>query len=144
MTQMVIIWLVVLIAAIVIEVATLGLTTIWFAGGALVALLTAVVNAPIWLQILLFLIISLVLLFFTRPVAMKYFNKNRERTNAESLVGKQAVVTSEINNLQGLGTVTVNGQEWSARSLDDTAIAAQKVVEIVSINGVRLIVKPIA
>lgn len=144
MTQMVIIWLVVLIAAIVIEVATLGLTTIWFAGGALVALLTAVVNAPIWLQILLFLIISLVLLFFTRPVAMKYFNKNRERTNAESLVGKQAVVTSEINNLQGIGTVTVNGQEWSARSLDDTAIAAQKVVEIVSINGVRLIVKPIA
>lgn len=144
MTQMVIIWLVVLIAAIVIEVATLGLTTIWFAGGALVALLTAVVNAPIWLQILLFLIISLVLLFFTRPVAMKYFNKNRERTNAESLVGKQAVVTSEINNLQGIGTVTVNGQEWSARSLDDTSIAAQKVVEIVSINGVRLIVKPIA
>lgn len=144
MTQMVIIWLVILIAAIVIEVATLGLTTIWFAGGALIALLAAVVHAPIALQILLFLIISLVLLFFTRPVAMKYFNKNRERTNAESLVGKQAIVISEINNLQGIGTVTVNGQEWSARSLDDTAIAAQKVVEIVSINGVRLIVKPIA
>ncbi len=144
MTQMVIIWLVILIAAIVIEVATLGLTTIWFAGGALIALLAAVVHAPIALQILLFLIISLVLLFFTRPVAMKYFNKNRERTNAESLVGKQAIVISEINNLQGIGTVTVNGQEWSARSLDDTAIAAQKIVEIVSINGVRLIVKPIA
>ena len=72
MTEM-IIWLVLLIVAIVAEVLTMGLTTIWFAGGALVAIFAAILNAPVWLQVVLFLVVSLVLLIFTRPVAVKYF-----------------------------------------------------------------------
>lgn len=143
MNEMIIIWLVVLIAAIIIELPSMGLTSIWFAGGALVAILAAILNAPIWLQIILFLAVSLLLLFFTRPIAVKYFNKGRVRTNVESLVGRQAIVTSEIDNLQGIGQVTVGGQEWSARSLDDRQrIAVGNVVIVASISGVKLVVRP--
>lgn len=143
MTENMIFWLVLLIIAIVVEVLTMGLTTIWFAGGALVAILATLLHAPIWLQVILFMAVSLLLLFFTRPVAVKYFNKDRVKTNVESMVGRQAVVTSEIDNLQGIGQVTLSGQEWSARSMDDTLrIPVGSVVDIVSVSGVKLIVKP--
>ena len=112
----VIIWLVLLILFIGIETVTLGLTSIWFAGGALVALVIAALHGPVWLQIILFLLTALLMLFFTRPVAMKYFNKGRVKTNVESIVGNKAVVTGEINNLLSQCTVVVSGQEWSARS----------------------------
>ena len=101
MSEMLIFWLVLLIVAIVVEVLTMGLTTIWFAGGALVAILAAMLHLPIWLQIILFAGVSLTLLFFTRPVAVKYFNRDRIKTNVESMVGRQAVVTGEIDNIQG-------------------------------------------
>ncbi len=137
-----IVWLVLFVVLIAIEIATLGLTTIWFAAGALVATIAAAFNAPVFMQIALFIFVSLVLLIFTRPVAVKYFNKDRIRTNAESLVGRQAIVISEINNLQGIGQVTVGGQEWSARSADDKGrIALGSVVEVQGIKGVKLIVK---
>ena len=97
------VWLIVFVACILIELITLGLTTIWFAGGALIAAIGAAFGAPLWLQAVLFGAVSLVLLYFTRPVAVKYFNKDRVKTNAESLVGKQAIVISEIDNLQGIG-----------------------------------------
>lgn len=140
---MIIFWLVVLIACIAIEAMTMGLTTVWFAGGALVALFVAVLHGPIALQIVLFVVISLLMLFFTRPVAVKYFNKDRVKTNAESLVGKNAVVTADIDNIQGVGQAVVGGQEWSARSYDDDMrISVGTVVEIVAINGVKLLVKP--
>ena len=143
MTENMIFWLVLLIVAIVVEVFTMGLTTIWFAGGALVAILATLLHAPIWLQIILFVAVSLLLMFFTRPVAVKYFNKDRVKTNVESMVGRQAVVTGEIDNIQGIGQVTIGGQEWSARSADDTMrIPLGSVVDVVSVSGVKLIVKP--
>lgn len=135
-------WLILLIICIGIEIPTMGLTTIWFAGGALVAIFAAVVGAPIWLQAVIFIVVSLLLLFFTRPVAVKYFNKDRAKTNVESMVGRQAIVISEIDNLQGIGRVTVGGQEWSARSADEQVnIAVGAVVTVVAINGVKLIVR---
>ena len=143
MTENMIFWLVLLIVASVVQVFTMGLTTIWFAGGALVAILATLLHAPIWLQIILFVAVSLLLLFFTRPVAVKYFNKDRVKTNVESMVGRQAVVTGEIDNIQGIGQVTIGGQEWSARSADDTMrIPLGSVVDVVSVSGVKLIVKP--
>ncbi len=143
--QEVIFWLILLIICIGIEAATMGLTTIWFAGGALVAIFAAVVGAPIWLQAIIFIVVSLVLLFFTRPIAVKYFNKDRVKTNVESMVGRQAIVISEIDNLQGIGQVTVGGQEWSARSAEDQVkIAVGAVVVVVAINGVKLIVRDIS
>lgn len=140
----VIFWLVILIAALIVEVLTMGLTTIWFAGGALIALIAAALGGPLWLQISVFLVVSIVLLIFTRPLAVKYFNKDRVRTNVESLVGKQAIVLSQIDNVQGIGQVSVSGQEWSARSYaDNEKMERGAVVTIVAISGVKLICKPI-
>ena len=136
------IWLIILVVCIVVELITMGLTTIWFAGGALIAAIAAALSLPLWLQILLFLAVSLVLLYLTRPVAVKYFNKDRVKTNAESLVGQQAIVISEIDNLQGIGQVTVGRQEWSGRSTDDNKkLPVGSVVIIRAISGVKLIVE---
>ncbi len=136
------IWLVVFVACIVAEIISMGLTTIWFAGGALIAAVAAVIGTPLWIQILLFAVVSLVLLYFTRPIAVKYFNKDRVKTNAESLVGKQAIVISEIDNLQGIGQVTVGGQEWSARTTGGgITLPVGSVVTVRSISGVKLMVE---
>lgn len=142
MGDMMIFWLVVLILCIVIEVLTLGLTTIWFAAGALVAIFASLLYAPIFVQVILFLLVSLLALFFTRPIAVKYFNRDRVKTNVESMVGRQAIVTSEIDNVQAIGQVTVSGQEWSARSWQDKVrIPVGAVVLVTAISGVKLIVR---
>lgn len=135
-------WLVALVLFILIEIATMGLTTIWFAGGALVAVIALALGLPLVVQIVLFFAVSFVLLYFTRPMAVKYFNKDRVKTNAESLVGRQAIVISEIDNLQGIGQVTVGGMEWSARTAEaGVRLDVGSVVNIIAINGVKLIVE---
>ncbi len=140
--SMTVIWLIILVVLVVIELLTMGLTTIWFAGGALVAAVASIFGAPLLLQIILFLIVSALLLFFTRPIAVKYFNKDRVRTNAESLVGRQAIVISEVDNLQGIGQVSVGGMEWSAKTKEDgVTLPVGTVVTILAINGVKLIVE---
>lgn len=140
--NMTIAWLVILVVLVVIELVTMGLTTIWFAGGALIAALVSIPGTPLGLQILLFLTVSLLLLFFTRPIAVKYFNKDRVRTNVESLIGRQAIVISEINNLEGIGQVNTGGMEWSARSsYHDVVLPVGAVVTILGIDGVKLIVE---
>lgn len=137
-------WLIVFVACIAIEIITMGLATVWFAGGALVAAIGAAFGAPLLLQIILFTAVSLILLFSTRPIAVKYFNKDRVKTNAESLVGRQAIVISEINNLQGIGQVTVGGHEWSARSIKEgVTLPAGSVVMIRAISGVKLMVEDV-
>ncbi len=144
MNTQIIVWIAILIISIVVELISLGLTSIWFAGGALIALIAAAVGGPLWLQIISFVVVSLLLLIFTRPVALKYFNKDRVRTNVESLVGKQAVVLSKVDNLQGTGQVSVGGQEWSARSADDGQVLEQgDVVSIIAISGVKLICRAV-
>ena len=136
------IWLIVFVACIAIEIITMGLTTIWFAVGSLAAAIVSAIGAPLWLQLVLFFGVSLLLLYLTRPVAVKYFNKDRVKTNAESLVGQQAIVISEIDNLQGIGQVTVNGQEWSARNVrGDERLSVGSVVFIRAISGVKLMVE---
>lgn len=140
--NMTVIWLAVLVALVVIELLTMGLTTIWFAGGALIATIASLFGAPLALQIILFLLVSALLLYFTRPVAVKYFNKDRVRTNAESLVGRQAIVISEIDNLQGIGQVNVGGMEWTARTrVDGVKLPVGTVTTVLAINGVKLIVE---
>ena len=135
-----IIWLIVLVVCLVAEIATLGLTSIWFAGGALLALLIAMIGGPLWLQVLVFLVASIVLLIVTRPIAAKYFNKNREKTNVNSKIGKQAIVTVTIDNLKGEGQIVTEGMEWTARSLDSTVIEEGSVVTIEKIEGVKAVV----
>lgn len=136
-----IVWLAVAIVLLVVEIITLGLTTIWFAGGALVACVAAALQADFLVQMILFLVVSVVMLFFTRPVAMRYMNKNRTKTNSESLVGKEAVVLQEINNLKASGQVQLNGIEWTARAENmEDVIEKGAIVCIKKIEGVKLIV----
>ena len=140
--QQLALWLVLLVVCLVIDIATMGLTTIWFAAGAVVATLLALVHAPFWLQLIAFLLVSIVMLIFTRPVAVKYFNRDRVRTNVESMIGKEAIVVYEVDNLQGLGRVIVGGQEWSARSTqNDIKIPVGAVGIVKAIEGVKLIIE---
>ncbi len=135
-------WLGALILFIIIEIATTSLTTIWFAGGSLAAFLANVLNAPLWLQIVLFIVVSLVLLIFTRPIMLKAMKSSELKTNVDSLIGKQAKVTENISNIDDTGTAVVNGQEWTARNVvPGEVIEAGEIVEIVEISGVKLIVK---
>lgn len=135
-------WLILFVILLVIEILTMGLTTVWFAGGALVAFLLAFVGFGLPVQIIVFLLVSIVLLILTRPIAIRFFNQERQKTNAESLIGQKAVVIELIDTLHGTGRVEVNGMEWSAK-IDDTdeIIQSGEVVVIEGIQGVKLIVK---
>ena len=140
--NMTVVWLAILVILVVIELITMGLTTIWFAGGALVAACISIPGTPLALQILVFLVVSALLLYFTRPVAVKYFNRDRVRTNVESMVGRQAIVISEINNIEGTGQVNTGGMEWTARSsYHNVVIPVGAVVTILGVDGVKLIVE---
>ena len=142
MPDMTIVWLILLIVCLVVEAATMGLATIWFAGGALVALLVSLIHAPIWLQVVLFLAVSLLLLIYTRPIAKKYFNRNVTKTNVDSVIGKNAIVVEAIDNLQGKGRVTLAGQEWTARSVEENGMIPEgAIVEVEAVSGVKLMVR---
>lgn len=136
-------WLILLIVLVVIEIITLGLTTIWFAGGALVTFILAMLDVSPVIQWAVFCAVSLVLLFGTRPWALRFFNSQKqEKTNVDSLLGKTAVVTAEIHNLEGRGEVFVNGLTWTARTEKDSEVIPKDThVEIIAVEGVKLIVR---
>jgi len=141
-TMLMILWGVAIVVLVVVEIFTLGLTTIWFAAGALAALILAALGAPIVVQVLVFAIVSIVLLYFTRPVISKWFNKTRIKTNAEGLVGKHAYVIEEIDNIKATGKIKVDGMEWTARTeKDGMAIPKDALITIKKIEGVRAIVE---
>lgn len=134
-------WMIVIVLLLLIEFATSALTTIWFAGGALIAILCSVFGGPVWLQVVLFIAGSAILLLLTRPVAVKILHKGSVATNADSLIGHDAVVTEKIDNLRGTGAVRINGQEWTARNIDsDETIEKDEVVMVLMIEGVKLLV----
>ena len=140
--RIVAVWLVLFLALVIAEALSMGLTTIWFAGGALVAGIAALAGLPLVVQILLFLIVSVVLLVFTRPIAVRYFNRDRVKTNAESLVGCLGTVLEPVDNLKDTGLVRVNGQEWTARCVaDGVSIPEGTVILVRAISGVKLIVE---
>lgn len=135
-------WLAVVAVLLVIEAITVGLTTVWFAGGALVAAIASWLGAGQVVQWILFVAVSLVLLIFTRPLAVKYMNRDVSRTNVDSLIGKRAVVIQEINNLAQTGQVKINDLEWMARTKDDGCTIPQKAVVVIrEVKGVKLIVE---
>lgn len=137
-----ILWLVLFVVLLVVEIFTMGLTTIWFAGGALVAFILTFIGFELPVQIIVFLVVSVALLVLTRPLAMKFFNQERQRTNAESLIGQRAVVLEQIDTIHGTGRCEVNGLEWSAKTEDaEIVIEAGQVVVIEDIQGVKLIVR---
>lgn len=136
------IWLALAIILAIIEIATLGLSTIWFVIGALVAMIPAAFNLDLGWQVATFLLVSILLLIFTRPIALKYLKIGKEKTNVDSLIGKVGIITEPTDNLASLGRVKVNGQSWSARSIKDS-IKLEKDTKVIikSVSGVKLIVK---
>lgn len=142
MEMQAILWLVAMVVLIIIEIATMGLYTIWFAGGCLVAFFIALIGLNGWFQIGVCIVVSAVLIFFTRPIVQKNFNKTKVKTNAEGLVGKTAIVIEKIDNVAGTGRAVVNGQEWMARAIKaDEVFDVNAVVGIEEISGVKLLVK---
>lgn len=134
-------WLVAFAVLAVIDVISTSMICIWFGAGCLVAFVAALLGAPLWLQITICLVVSVILLVFTRPVALKYFNNSREKTNANSNIGKTAKVIEGIDNIESKGTVKISGVEWTARSIDDTIIPEGSLVVIERIEGVKAIVR---
>ena len=134
-------WLAVFVLLIVIELATMGLTTIWFAGGAVAGFIASMLGANVVIQAVVFFVVSIVLLIFTRPFAVRYINSNKTKTNIDGLLGQEALVLEEINNIRETGCARLEGKEWTARSVDDTVIPADTVVIVERIEGVKLIVK---
>lgn len=134
-------WLAVFVLLIVIELATMGLTTIWFAGGAVAGFIASMLGANVVIQAVVFFVVSIVLLIFTRPFAVRYVNSNKTKTNIDGLIGQEALVLEEINNIRETGCARLEGKEWTARSVDDTVIPADTVVIVERIEGVKLIVK---
>lgn len=138
----VIFWLVLLIILLGIEIITVGLTTIWFAGGVLLALGAYAIGFDIVWQVVVFFVTSVVLLIFTRPWAVKYINSNKLKTNYEGIIGKVVRLTEDIDNIASTGKAMINGVEWMARTADDKIIIkAGTIVKVTDIKGVKLIVE---
>lgn len=135
-------WLALLILFSIGEAITVGLTCVWFAVGALGALLCALVGGGIWVQIIVFLVLSGFSLALVRPLAKKFLTPGYSATNADRVIGREAVVTQQINNLQGQGQVNIAGQTWTARSQDDTVIPEGTLVRVLRIEGVKVFVAP--
>ena len=142
MDYMIWVWLGAMVVAGVLEAATMQLSSIWFVGGGLIALFVAALGAPFWLQLTLFLVVSLVLLFFTRPIAVEKLKIGQTKTNADSLIGETCLVDEPINNIKSEGSVKVKSLTWTARSTDDdiTFKKGDRVV-VTDIKGVKLIVE---
>ena len=141
MTMQTVYWLVLFVALLIVEIITMGLTTIWFAGGALAAFLAGFIGFGLAVQVIVFLVVSVLLLVLTRPIAVRYFNQERQKTNAERLIGEKALVLEDIDTLKAVGRVSVGGQEWSAKTDEpDGKIGRDTIVAVEGIQGVKLIV----
>lgn len=137
-------WLGLMIVFLIIEAVTVGLATIWFAVGALAAVAAAALGGGIAVQMALFFLVSLTLLIFTRPIAVKYFNGNKIRTNYEDALDKTVRITERVDNIAGTGKAQLNGQEWTARmKSDDMALDRDALAKVAAIEGVKLILTPL-
>lgn len=137
-----VIWLVSFVVFLIVEIATVSLVSVWFAGGALVAFVVNLIGFNIWVQIVAFVAGSLILLALTRPMAARFINKGLVKTNVEETVGKTVKVIENIDNINETGKVMLNGVEWMARSTeDDVPYEAGMLVTVSEVQGVKLIVK---
>lgn len=136
-------WIIAMVAFLLVEAVTVGLASIWFALGSLAAMVCAMLEAQVWVQIVVFLLVSAAALYFTRPLVKKYINGKKQPTNADMAIGKECRVTETINNIEGTGAVYVDGKTWTARSEDDEVIEEGELVWALRIEGVKLIVSKI-
>ena len=137
-------WLIAAGVFFIIEMATIGFLVFWLGIGALLAMVTSFITDSIFIQALVFVVTSTLLLIFTRPLVDKFIKTPKElKTNAYSIIGKKAIVISKINNIEGIGQIKIDGEVWSAKSFDDEDIPEDTEVEITEIDGVKAVVKRI-
>ncbi len=140
-----ILWLIAAVALSVVELTTMGLTTIWFAIGAVAALVCALCGVPIWLQVAVFIVVSVAVLVLVRPIAAAHFNNRLKKTNIDAYVGRKLIAKTDIDNLHGTGKVDMDGSTWLAlSSMDSIVIRAGEEVRVVEVRGAKLIVEPAA
>lgn len=137
------IWLALLIFFLVVEAATVGLVSLWFAAGALGALVTALLGGGIWLQAVVFLAISVAALAALRPLLRRYVEPRKVATNADRILDAEGVVIQTIDNRAAVGQIRVGGAVWTARSDSDTPIEKDTTVRVLRIEGVKAIVAPV-
>ena len=135
-----IIWLVLMVVFLIAEASTVAMVSLWFAAGSLVALIAALLGAPLWLQITLFLAVSAVLLASLRTVIRKHFTPNLTKTNVDAVIGSRGYVTADIDNISATGKVKLGAMEWTARSTDGYPIQAGTLVQVDKIEGVKVFV----
>ena len=135
-----IMWLALLILFLVAEGATAAITTIWFAIGALVAMIAAILGGELWLQVVLFAVVSVACLLALRPLLKKFIEPKKTKTNIDTVIGSQGMVLERIDNLAGTGRVKLGGMEWTARSANGETIAAGTVIKVDRIEGVKVFV----
>ena len=135
-------WLVLTVILAVIELTTLGLITIWFAIGAAVAMIVALLGGNIWVQLFSFVIVSTWILITVRPIAAKNLNSKVKKTNIDAVIGRKLIVKADIDNVKGTGKVEMDGSTWlAASSIDGVTISAGETVVVVRVQGVKLIVE---
>ena len=134
-------WLIIAILLGVFEAMTVDLVAIWFAIGALAAILPAAVGAPFWVQLVVFLAVGLLTLALTRSMVKRVLHVKKTNTNADRVIGMGGIVTVPIDNVAGTGRVLANGLDWAARTDDGAPVEAQERVLIKAIEGVTLIVE---
>ena len=137
------IWLALMVVFLIAEAATVVMVSLWFAAGALVALVASLLGAAIWLQVVLFLAVSAALLASLRPVVRKYFTPKLTRTNVDSIIGSSGYVTADIDNVSAAGSVKLGAMEWTARSVTGEKIKAGTLVKVEKIEGVKAFVTPV-
>lgn len=142
--QEALIWLGVVVACVIVEALTAQLISIWFVAGGIAALIACLFGVSFWWQLACFLIVSTISLAASRPLVKKMLVRKKVCTNADRVVGMTAIVTEEINNSLGQGLVSVSGNIWSARSVDQSVVPVGSSVQIQTIQGVKLMVIPVA
>ena len=142
MNMAAIVWLVLMVVFLAAEASTVSMVSLWFAAGALIALLTALAGGPAWLQTLLFLAVSAGLLLALRPLVRKYLSPKLTATNVDSVVGTTGLVTAAIDNVSAVGQVKLGAMEWTARSTSGQPIPAGTLVKVDRIEGVKAFVSP--
>ena len=135
------VWVAVIILCVAVEAFTLDLTAIWFAVGGVAALVAASLSLSVSARMVIFVVFSAVLLALLRPFCRRFLKTRNVPTNADRIIGQNAVVTQPIDNIQGTGEIKLPGSVWSAASADGSAIPAGSVVRIVAIRGVKAVVE---
>ena len=138
-----ILWLVLMVICLIIEGMTVMTVSLWFAAGALVALLVSLIGLQVWVQVTLFFVVSGVLLACLRPMVQRHFTPKLSRTNVDAIIGTKGYVTADIDNLSASGKVKLGGMEWSARSSMGLPIPAGTLVKVDHIEGVKAYVSPV-